>query len=189
MYSYFNSGTLHGCRCYQHWSYPFFKVGTINVTGGRCVNYELAWDQFHYNDWCFVIPDSCNTNLPGTFWDTDVNEWWDDCASGQTSTTTSNATPALPILYNTIKWSDEELELVDPQSGNTSISWSLISGTPQIVDTGDDDDDDDNDGDNTSNSDGLSDATIIGIVVGSVVGIVVLGIIGMFVMKAGMIRK
>ena len=46
--------------------------------------------------------------------------------------------------------------MVDPQSGNTSISWSLISGTPQIVDTGDDDDDDDNDDDDDDDQVDLS---------------------------------
>ena len=135
------------------------------------------------------------------YWDPAVLAWWDNCASHQVADDSTNSTPALAVLYNEIKWSDEELELVAPQSVNTSIHWSLISGTPRILQTNDTTSATTaspttattaapTDGDDSSaSSDGMSDSTLIGVVVGSVVGVVVLGFVGVSVMKGCMVRK
>jgi len=207
--------TEQGCRCMNKWSYPF-NIGNVEISGGACVNlkYGGAWG-YHYNDWCMIVPGSCDTSSGNplvvksyytpqdypSMWTSDANDgaggWWDDCSSGQqvpnggdyfaSGAVESNATQTFQELYTLLEWSDEELELADPQSNNDSITWTSISGTPSIVHTNDDDDDDDT---STSNDNGsLSDAALAGIIVGSVVGIVVIGVVGMAVMKTCVAKK
>ncbi len=83
--------TSQNCQCQEEWSYTNTQSTVFQFKGHSCGNPFLgSGSNYHYNNWCNIVPGSClntPTGTPGdasTYYDGEQSppSWWDNCGSG-----------------------------------------------------------------------------------------------------------
>eukprot|EP00619_Florenciella_sp_RCC1007_P003965 CAMPEP_0205920300 /NCGR_PEP_ID=MMETSP1325-20131115/10981_1 /ASSEMBLY_ACC=CAM_ASM_000708 /TAXON_ID=236786 /ORGANISM="Florenciella sp., Strain RCC1007" /LENGTH=1353 /DNA_ID=CAMNT_0053287977 /DNA_START=80 /DNA_END=4141 /DNA_ORIENTATION=- len=146
-----------------------------NLTfAGKCVNPAL-WDgTLHTNDWCAVVPGSCDTDdgNPGSeamYYDSFNGWWWDNCGSGFINVTSGKYLSLNGS--NAYAWDENETKAYTLQY---DVAWSgmtAINASNATTDGDGDGDDDTEDGDESDDViGGLNTAEVSFVVVGCLMG-------------------